>query len=181
MAVDALAVYTVGMEQTKTCTTCSETKPLDAFRLNAMGKLGRYSKCRSCEAVVRKANEGSESRKAAYKKYRNTDAGRTAQKAAAERYRQSDKGRETDRSYYRSRHWYMLCKASVNNAVQAGALLPASSTPCVVGADCEGPHQWHHDSYLKEDWLNVRCLCAKHHREWHRNNKPRPFEEGGSM
>lgn len=32
--------------------------------------------------------------------------------------------------------------------------------------------QAHHDSYYPERWLDVRWLCAKHHREWHDQNEP---------
>lgn len=181
MALDALAVYTVGMEPTKTCTSCLTSKDISSFRPNKMGAQGRYSKCRECEAGVRRAKEGTEARKTAYKKYRASEKGKSAQREAKERYRRSEKGRQTDRAYYRSRHWYMLCKAAVNNAVQAGTLPSATASCCEVNAACRGRNQWHHDSYAKEDWLNVRCLCEKHHREWHRTNTPKPFSKASGV
>ena len=37
------------MTETKRCTMCGETKPLDAFRRDRSKKLGRRSRCRECE------------------------------------------------------------------------------------------------------------------------------------
>lgn len=45
-----------------------------------------------------------------------------------------------------------------------------SVRPCEVCG--EGKTQAHHDSYLEKDLLNVRFLCIRHHKEWHRFNKP---------
>jgi len=41
--------------------------------------------------------------------------------------------------------------------------------PC---EQCGKYGQAHHDSYAKENWLNVRWLCQDHHAEWHRFNEP---------
>ena len=37
------------MTETKRCTKCGETKPLDAFHRDRSKKLGRRSRCRECE------------------------------------------------------------------------------------------------------------------------------------
>ena len=37
---------------------------------------------------------------------------------------------------------------------------------------CGKEAQAHHDSYLKDNLLNVRFLCIFHHSEWHRLNEP---------
>ena len=37
------------MTETKRCTKCGETKPLDAFNRDASKKYGRRSRCRECE------------------------------------------------------------------------------------------------------------------------------------
>lgn len=37
------------MTETKRCTKCGETKPLDAFRRDRSKKQDRYSRCRECE------------------------------------------------------------------------------------------------------------------------------------
>ncbi len=37
------------MTNTKRCTKCGETKPLDAFHRDASKKYGRHSRCRECE------------------------------------------------------------------------------------------------------------------------------------
>ena len=41
--------------------------------------------------------------------------------------------------------------------------------PCEV---CGDHGQAHHDSYYPERWLDVRWLCATHHREWHDGHEP---------
>lgn len=41
--------------------------------------------------------------------------------------------------------------------------------PCEICGDVVA--QAHHDDYNKP--LEVRWLCVKHHREWHRHNKPK--------
>ena len=167
----------------KTCTGCQQNLPLDAFRSNPKGKHGRYSKCRECEAKRRRAKEGSPERAAAYKRYRQSPKGRAAQARAKKKYRASERGRATDRAYYQKRRWYMLCKAAVNNAVQAGRLQRAQDVECcgVNSGDCSGPHEWHHDSYRTERWLDVRCFCKKHHDEWHRANTAEPCEKAGEL
>ena len=60
-----------------------------------------------------------------------------------------------------------------NNAVEKGILI---ASPCEVCGDhgnlkngTSRVHA-HHDDYNKP--LDVRWLCIKHHREWHKNNKP---------
>lgn len=61
-----------------------------------------------------------------------------------------------------------------NNEVAAGRMPHASSVDCEGGkGPCSGRHEYHHDSYAKSDWLKVRALCVRHHKQWHSNNIPR--------
>ena len=55
----------------------------------------------------------------------------------------------------------------VNQAIKYNRLQRLSCEVCG-----EGKTQAHHDSYLEKDLLNVRFLCIRHHKEWHRFNKP---------
>lgn len=166
----------------KTCTACGRLLPLTMFYNNPCGLYGKHSRCCDCHKKAQREREGSEARRNAYKKYRQTDKGKIAARKARNNFRGSENGRLADRRYYRKRHWYALCKAAVNNAVQSGALPKAASVPCSsFSDDCHGIHHWHHDSYKREDWLNVRCFCQYHHREWHRTNQYIACEEADSL
>lgn len=57
--------------------------------------------------------------------------------------------------------------AAVNNAIASGRLKRCQCEICG-----KSPSQAHHDSYHPERWLDVRWLCAAHHREWHKLNRP---------
>ncbi len=47
-----------------------------------------------------------------------------------------------------------------------------TKTECDV-EKCDNEHiEAHHDSYLPENWLNIRWLCVLCHAEWHKRNKP---------
>ena len=48
--------------------------------------------------------------------------------------------------------------------ISKGSLVPE---PCESCGDGDRPHA-HHDDYLKP--LNIRWLCAAHHKQWHRDN-----------
>jgi len=52
----------------------------------------------------------------------------------------------------------------VNNSIRDGKL---HSEPCQICGSVDGIHA-HHDDYAKP--LNVRWLCAAHHRQWHMSN-----------
>ena len=43
------------MTETKRCTKCGETKPLDAFNRDASKKYGRCSRCRECDRQYERA------------------------------------------------------------------------------------------------------------------------------
>jgi len=61
----------------------------------------------------------------------------------------------------------MRAQLTINNAKIRGEIRPL---PCEI---CEEKKsQAHHDSYKREDWKNVRWLCLKHHREWHKFHSP---------
>jgi hypothetical protein len=55
-----------------------------------------------------------------------------------------------------------VARKVVSNALATGRLFRGS---CVVGSDCAGPVQAHHDDYSKP--LDVRWLCRKHHEALH--------------
>lgn len=76
------------------------------------------------------------------------------------------------------RSWRVKAVQAVSRQVAQGLLPRAADVPCSAGPDgCSQRHSWHHDSYRREDWLKVRCLCFRHHMQWHRENTATPYEE----
>jgi len=65
--------------------------------------------------------------------------------------------------------------SAANYAIKTGKL---KRSPCEVCGSIDNINA-HHDSYLKEDYLNIRWLCFSHHKEWHKNNKPKYPPEFG--
>ncbi len=63
-------------------------------------------------------------------------------------------------------HLQMIAHAAVTAALAKGTL---TRRPC---EECGAVSQAHHDSYYPERWLDVRWLCAAHHRQWHARNEP---------
>ena len=83
--------------------------------------------------------------------YSKTEAGKVAHARATVRFVEN----------------YPLKRAAhnaVNNALRGGRI---SKMPCEVCGITESIHG-HHDDYAKP--LNVRWLCAAHHRQWHSEN-----------
>ena len=61
--------------------------------------------------------------------------------------------------------------------VRAGRMPPANAVPCdAEDGTCYGRHHYHHDDYSEGAWLDVRALCSRHHRLWHRDNKAKGAE-----
>jgi len=57
----------------------------------------------------------------------------------------------------------MNCRSYAHVYLKRGKLV---RQPCEVPG-CTNPSQMHHDDYDKP--LEVRWLCAQHHRQWHRH------------
>jgi hypothetical protein len=83
-------------------------------------------------------------------------------------YRESPsyrKQRSASAKAYRERYPEKLAAhAAVQRALASGEL---SRGPCEVCGVEHGRIDPHHDSYDPKDWLNVRWLCRKHHRQHH--------------
>lgn len=80
---------------------------------------------------------------------------------AYDRKRGNRQGIEYVRKYRAENEAKYKAHTKVNNAIRSGELNPE---PCEMCGISETVHA-HHDDYAKP--LNVRWLCAKHHRQWH--------------
>lgn len=132
----------------KKCFKCLEIKPLSMFYKHKMMMDGHLNKCKECtKSDVRK------------NRLENVDY-----------YREYDKDRGNRQGYkycheYRTRfpNKYRSHQI-VGRAIRNGTLF---RMPCEVCGSTDHVHA-HHDDYLMP--LNVRWLCASHHKIWHLEN-----------
>ncbi len=131
----------------KKCFKCKEIKPLSEFYKHNQMADGRLNKCKGC------ANDDvKQNRIKRIDYYRDYDRKRGN--------RQSREYRKSHRERYPNKY---KAQTMTNNAVRDKRLF---REPCEV-CGSETVHA-HHDDYLKP--LNVRWLCAAHHRQWHAEN-----------
>ncbi len=153
----------------KVCRECSQAKPIEAFYKHAKMADGHLNKCIECvkgrvanhrEANLEKVREYDRKRSQlphrvkAREEYQQTEVGKAAKKRAMDSYR---------------KRYPMKYAAHVitGNAIRDGLLIPASEcSVCRSTESIEG----HHDDYTKP--LDVRWLCAKCHKDWHKHNNP---------
>ena len=131
----------------KKCSRCSENLSVDNFQKRKASKDGLTSACKKCLSEYDKSRAMLPHRLEARKKYMNSDAGKQSKKKTILKYRKANPNK------YKAHNM-------INNAIRDGKLF---SQPCEVCGE-EKTHA-HHDDYLKP--LNVRWLCAAHHKQWH--------------
>lgn len=131
----------------KTCFKCSKEKPLTEFYRHKYMADGHLNKCKDCT---------------------KTDVSRHRSENL-ERFRKYDRergNRQTKEYHDQYRELYPVktkARNIVSNAVRDGHL---RREPCEV-CGSEMSHA-HHDDYFKP--LDVRWLCAAHHKQWHEQN-----------
>lgn len=132
----------------KKCFKCQEELPLSDFYKHKQMVDGHLGKCKACTAEDVRKN-----------RLRNIDRFRDYDRKRGNR--QTKEYRDKRKARYPNK-----CKATsmVGNAIRDKRLF---KEPCEVCGTEEALHA-HHDDYLKP--LNVRWLCAAHHRQWHVKN-----------
>ncbi len=153
----------------KLCRECNTEKPLSEFYVHKSMLDGHLNKCKECvkSRVKQHRDENLDRVREADKKrsmlphrvlarqeYAKTEKGKAAKKRSIDKYREK----------------FPMVRAAhiiVGNAIRDGRLIVSDS--CSV---CGSTHsvQAHHDDYTKP--LDVRALCDKCHKEWHRHNEP---------
>lgn len=151
----------------KKCTKCGETKASDGFYKNHRMSCGLTSKCKTC--TKRDVRENRRRNIAHYREYDARRAMRDDRVEARAAYQKTESGkasiRRTKLKYIEANPAKRACHIAVGNAVRDGRLI---KLPCEVCGSQRS--SGHHDDYNKP--LDVRWLCARHHREWHLNNSP---------
>ena len=139
---------------TKRCSKCGVEKSESGFFKDKRYSDGLGSYCKECKRVYEKST------------YHNESSGR---REYLKEWRQSPKGKEMERKRgkirYQQNRERMLAKAAVARAIAREDLPPVSTQQCM---NCgEQAAHYHHDSYLKQDQLNVTPLCVQCHSDRH--------------
>ena len=132
----------------KSCFCCGKTKQIEDFYKHLGMADGRLNKCKECckkQATARRWSKIEEIR--AYDRGR----GNRQPKGYLKDYRKKFP------SKYKAH-------SAVNNALRDGKITRGVCEVCGTDKNIEA----HHDDYAKP--LEVRWLCAAHHKQWHRDN-----------
>lgn len=153
----------------KVCRECKTEKPLSDFYKHPKMADGHLNKCTACvKSRVTKHREANLEKIQAYDKLRSNKPHRVE---ARKKYSKTEAGKQAKKKAidaYKKRHPMVYASHVITgNAIRAGKLLQASNcSVCNSTEKIEG----HHDDYTKP--LDVRWLCEKCHKQWHRENKP---------
>tara|TARA_R110000850_G_scaffold28520_1_gene79668 strand:- start:78 stop:497 length:420 start_codon:yes stop_codon:yes gene_type:complete len=132
----------------KNCFKCGEDKPLTEYYKHKQMGDGYLGKCKSCTK-----KDSTNHRNDNIEKIRKYDRKRGNRQAPE--YVKSLRIKYPNQ--YKSQNM-------VSNSIRDGKLF---KKPCEVCGSENNVHA-HHDDYLEP--LNVRWLCAAHHKQWHRDN-----------
>jgi len=134
---------------TKKCFKCCVEQPRSEFYRHPQMGDGLLGKCKSCTK-----RDVTENRDGKLDKIRAYDRGRGSRMTS-----------ETHAKYVAAHPERIEAAAKVRWARKSGQLIPQ---PCEVCGTTNRIHG-HHDDYSKP--LEVRWLCAKHHRQHHNNRR----------
>lgn len=138
------------MMSEKECFKCHELKPLSEFYAHSRMLDGHLNKCKACtKKDVRDHRENNQQKLQQYEKKRSKHP------------RRIEQNRRNIKRYRKSNPEANLAHHIVNNAIRSGKLI---KKPCDVCGTIKLVHA-HHDDYSKP--LDVRWLCATHHRAHH--------------
>ena len=152
----------------KSCFKCGGRKPLSDFYRHPNMPDGHVNKCKECNK--KDVRENRRKRIDYYREYDRRRAMRPDRVEARKLYQNSDQGkavlREIRSRYIEKNPIKYSAHIMVGNAVRDGRLLkPEECESC--GVSRKRLHG-HHDDYAKP--LEVRWLCAKCHKDWHKEH-----------
>ena len=153
----------------KKCKECNTEKELTDFYKHSKMADGHLNKCIECvkSRISKHRNENLEK----IKQYDKKRAMLPHRVKARKEYIQTDKGKEArKRSIIKYKKKYPMAYAAhviFGNAIRDGKIKKENNCS-ICGSDLIV--EAHHDDYTKP--LNVRWLCNKCHRDWHKVNEP---------
>lgn len=131
----------------KECFCCKQTKPLDDFYKADFMADGHLNKCKECvKDAVKERRRNPEYREKIL---------------AYDRARGNRQPKGYLKEYRKKYPFKYRAHSLVNNAIRGRRLF---KEPCCI-CGREDTVEAHHDDYSKP--LNVRWLCAAHHKQWH--------------
>jgi ribosomal protein S27AE len=145
----------------KHCKTCNTEKKKSDFGNRKASIDGLSPKCKQCMSTYDKERANDPKRVLARAEYAKTDNGIAAQLRSRAEYVKNNKPKiaESNRRYVAANPK----KRAAHTAVEKQLM---SIVPCETCGSISVSA--HHDDYDKP--LDVRWLCSKHHREWHKEN-----------
>ena len=153
----------------KVCRECNVEKDLSEFYKHDRMADGHLNKCKSCvKTRVHKHRDANIEKIKAFDKARSTLPHRIQ---ARKEYAQTIAGKESKRKAMKAYfERFPMIRAShnlVSNAIRDGRM--KRQFDCSV---CESKEkiEAHHDDYTKP--FDVRWLCEKCHKNWHKTNTP---------
>jgi len=152
----------------KVCRECKKEKLLSEFYVHKEMADGHLNKCIECVKLrVIKHRQNNLAKVTAYDKMRSKKPHRLQ---AIRDYAKTEAGKLTKKKAMSAYHARYPMKYAAHiltgNAVRSGKLIPELTCSCCKSTEkIEG----HHDDYTKP--LDVRWLCEKCHKQWHRENK----------
>ena len=152
--------------QLKSCLKCRIEKPSVEFYADYSAPDHKRSRCKACERADQRSRRAAnpEKARAAVRRWQDRNAEKARQRARLRYAANPEKYRD------RVCQWDRLNpeKRSARNAV-----LTAKRNGCLIVGPCEicgDPRaHGHHDDYSRP--LNVRWLCARHHRRHHERTR----------
>ena len=155
------------MNVIKYCSSCQTEKPITDFGKRAASRDGLASKCKQCQREYDKSRANNPDRVAARAAYARTERGKEARRRAQAKYAESHREEATERcrEYRRNNPKKSRAHDLVAYAMKTGVLTRKPCEVCGQKSDVA-----HHDDYDRP--LEVRWLCAAHHRQWHVENGP---------
>lgn len=149
----------------KLCNTCGTEKYSDDFHKRKASIDGLAARCKLCQKDYDKKRALAPHRVKARAEYAKTDSGIAAANRAKKRYYENNKEKvaEINRNYVKNNPK----KRSAHKIVEKMVRMNESSIqPCEVCGSINVVA--HHDDY--DNPRAVRWLCAKHHKQWHKEN-----------
>ena len=153
---------------TKACFVCTKELPLISFYKHSGMKDGHLGKCKECakKDAINNRNENIDY----YREFDRNRSNLPHRVAVREAYANTDEGIESARkskaNWTKNNRKKKWASGKVAYAVRSGKLKkPTKCEEC--GRDDIRLHG-HHDDYSKP--LNVRWLCSKDHRAWHKKH-----------
>jgi len=140
----------------KTCTVCKQEKTLGSFGVRLASKDSYCASCLECQRKRDKIrwHKDKPKRLEFQRRYLSTKPGKEAKKRAVDNWNEHNKVKRA-------------ANQIVNSAIKLNRLTKSySCSECEKGGRIHG----HHDDYAHP--LQVRWLCSKCHRTWHKTNEP---------